>query len=211
MTVRPRLHRALTVAAVAVLLAGCVSDARSTGPARASSSALSGAAGPSAPATSPSPTTDMDAPAVLLLQGDGLGVIGGDSSVAPLPFATTTGEAVRLAVEDALGPTATTALPDCPQGPREAVGVDGFTVLLDGDRFVGWTDTGAQDRSLTTSDGLGTGSRLDELQSVLPDVQVAQGPAGPGWSSLTGLSGLLDGLDPASTVTAISAGQTCGR
>lgn len=214
MTVRRRLCRTLALAAVPLLLAGCTAATGTASGATSSSPATGVPSTPvpdtSAPADSdsPSPTPSDDAP-VLVLQGDGLGLLGADSTVQPLPFATTGAQAVRQAVEDALGPTTATALPDCPQGPRTALVADGFSVLLDGDRFVGWTDAGAADQALSTADGVGIGSRLDDLQSALPDVKVAQGPAGTTWSSPSGLSGLLSGPDPAADVTAISGGQAC--
>lgn len=216
MTVRPRRRSALALAALPVLLAGCTgggsgtsaTQAGSVGGPSGPSSSVPGGAVPTGPATSP-PGVD-DAPPELLLQGDGLGVLAGDASVEPLPFVTTTWDAVQPVVEDALGPVAPVPVPDCPLGPREAWSVDGFTVLLDAGRFVGWTDDGAQDRVLTTPEGLGTGSRLDEVQSALPGVQVTPRPDGASFSSPNGLSGLLTGADPAAEVTAISGGQTCG-
>lgn len=210
--------RALAVAVAAVLLAGCSgSSSPSLAPSTAASD-VSGsatdapdsgapAAGTSDPATaSPAPTDD--AAPDLVLQGDGLGLLQGDSP-QPLPFGSTGAQVVQQAVEDALGPVVVTPLADCAQGPRTALVVDGFTVLLDGDRFVGWTDAGAPDRSLTTADGVGVGSRLADLQSALPDLQVAQAPPGVTFASATGLTGLLSAPDEAATVTAISGGQTC--
>ena len=211
----------LTTTLVAVLaLPGCSSPAgsaqtpaappTSTGPV----DTRPGPGRPPVPGTrpgppSPGPTPTGEAAPVILLRGDGLGQLLGDASEQVLPFTGTPSAVVQQAVDEALGPTVPVALAPCPQGPRTAVGVAGFTVLLDGDRFVGWSDAGAPDRALTTSDGVGHGSRLDELTSALPDVQVVPAPTGAGWVSPTGLSGALQGVDPAAAVTVISGGETC--
>lgn len=164
------------------------------------------AAGPTGtpdPAATPDPAGQGDD---LVLQGDGLSLLHGDTP-QPLPFGTAPVADVRAALTAALGDVAETGAVACPQGPRVELTADGFTVLLDGDRFVGWTDVGAPDRALTTTDGVGTGTRLPDLRSALPDVQVPAG--GTTWSSAGGLSGTLSGSDPAARVAVISAGQTC--
>lgn len=152
--------------------------------------------------------TDDQAPPVLVLQGGGLGLLASDSSVQILAFGTAAPDLVRQAVEGAVGPM-TSAARTCAAGPRTALTADGFTLLLDGAHFVGWTELGAADRSLTTADGLAKGSPLQALKSALPDVQVANGPTGTTWTSATGLSGTLSSPDPTATVSAISGGQSC--
>ena len=152
--------------------------------------------------------TDDQAPPVLVLQGGGLGLLASDSSVQVLPFTTAAPDVVRQAVEGAVGPM-TSAARTCAAGPRTALTADGFTLLLDGAHFVGWTELGAADRSLATADGLAKGSPLQALKSALPDVQVANGPTGTTWTSATGLSGTLSSPDPTATVSAISGGQSC--
>ncbi|HEU0102886.1 MAG TPA: hypothetical protein VFR07_11265 [Mycobacteriales bacterium] len=208
MTVRP----ALAAAALALALAGCTSDGGATAPA-SPAAATSGPAvqpGGTAATGAASPTPDEDSPPVLTLQGDGLGLLAADESVAPLPFGTTGPADVRAAVEDALGPTTEVPLPACPQGPRTALQVEGFSVLFDGESFVGWTDVGAPDRVLTTAEGIGTGSSVVELQSAVPDAQIGQDPTGATtFSSPGGLSGVLSGPEPEAQVRALSAGQTC--
>ena len=163
---------------------------------------------PTAAGTPAGTPTDDQAPPVLVLQGGGLGLLASDSSVQILAFTTAAPDVVRQAVEGAVGPM-TSAARTCAAGPRTALTADGFTLLLDGAHFVGWTELGAADRSLTTADGLAKGSPLQALKSALPDVQVANGPTGTTWTSATGLSGTLSSPDPTATVSAISGGQSC--
>ena len=163
---------------------------------------------PTAAGTPAGTPTDDQAPPVLVLQGGGLGLLASDSSVQILGFGTAAPDVVRQAVEGAVGPM-TSAARTCAAGPRTALTADGFTVLLDGAHFVGWTELGAADRSLSTADGLAKGSPLQALKSALPDVQVANGPTGTTWTSATGLSGTLSSPDPTATVSAISGGQSC--
>jgi hypothetical protein len=208
------LRPALAAAAAALLLVGCSGGGGAGGGGGTSAGPVEAGAAPvpvrttEVPPTS-TPTPSGDVPPVLVLEGTGLGLLAEDGSVAPLPFASTTPDALRLAVEDTVGPLTAGPLPDCAQGPRTALTAEGLQLLFDADLFAGWTETGAADRLLTTVDGVGLGSTLEELQSALPDVQVAAGAAGGVWSSATGLSGTLTGTDPAAQVTSLSGGQTC--
>ncbi len=196
---------------LAGLLAGCTAPT-ADGPPPPAAPASTAADGTAPASTTPTPAVtpppDEQAPPVLVLQGGGLGLLAADSSVQVLAFGTAAPDAVRQAVEDAVGPM-TSAPRTCAAGPRTALTGDSFTVLLDGDHFVGWTDLGAADRSLTTADGVAEGSPLQALQSAVPDVQVVNGPAGTTWTSATGLSGTLSSPDPTATVKTISGGQSC--
>lgn len=214
---RPAATRLLLPAVLLLgLLAGCTAPtaagAASPPPALPSSVGTDQSAPAStAPTPAGTPTgtpTDDQAPPVLVLQGGGLGLLASDSSVQILGFGTAAPDVVRQAVEGAVGPMISVAR-TCAAGPRTALTADGFTVLLDGAHFVGWTELGAADRSLTTADGLAKGSPLQALKSALPDVQVANGPTGTTWTSATGLSGTLSSPDPTATVSAISGGQSC--
>jgi hypothetical protein len=146
---------------------------------------------------------------VIVLQSDGLGFLTGTSSIRQVPFAGDTAAAVRRALAAALGPLTVTPLPECGQGPRTSASRAGFSVLLDGRRFVGWTDQGTPGRHLTTADGLGIGSTLRQLRRSLGTVTVTTGTLGPEWTSPGGLSGLLDGTRPGSRATLIDSGETC--
>lgn len=217
MSVRPALAVLVAGGALLPLIGGCslqdrgVAPPTSVAPSSAAAPSTAAAASPSAAATDvPSPGDSGDSTPELVLQGDGLGRLSGGADVAALLFGSTSADGVRQAVEAALGTTAQVDLPTCPQGPRTALQVDGFTVLLNGDSFVGWTDAGAPDRSMTTADGIGTGSRLAELRSAVPDVQVGQDPAGATtFTSADGLSGLLTGPDPTAAIASLSGGETC--
>jgi hypothetical protein len=144
-----------------------------------------------------------------VLQPDGVGVAVGDATIRQLPFAGTPAARVRTAVAAALGPLTLTRLPECGQGARTSAGRQGFSLLLDGARFVGWTDQGAPGRRLTTADGIGVGSTLAALRRSLGTVEVTAGSLGAEWTAAGGLSGVLDGTSAGSRVTVISAGETC--
>lgn len=197
----------------APLLAGCESQASAPSAATSSASSAASPAGTSPPAgspsASPSPTPPAPASPVVVLQGDGLGILAGDAVIRPLPFVGTPAAVVQQAVEAAFGPTDPLALPGCPQGPRTALSVDGFRLLTDGARFTGWTDEGSATRSLTTTDGIGAGSRLGDLQSAQPDVHVVPTADGARFTTTAGLSGVLDGTDPVSQILELSGGETC--
>jgi len=159
------------------------------------------------PTRTPAPTRTATRP-VLVLEPDGLGVLAGTSAIRRFPFGSPA-RAVRTAVTAALGPLRTTDLPECGQGPRVGSDRQRFSLLFDGDRFVGWTDLGAPGRRLSTADGLRVGSTRAQLRSSLGTLTVTDGSLGTEWNSPGGLFGLLDGERPTSRVTAISAGETC--
>lgn len=207
----PAASRRAPLALLALLLlslTACTTTTRAAGSteaASASPSVAAAAADPTAPAPSDG-AADPDAGADLVLEGGGLSLLQ-DDTPHELAFGTAPVADLRAALAAALGEVTETDAVACPQGARTELTVDGFTVLLAGTSFVGWTDVGAPDRALTTADGVGAGTRLADLRSALPTLAVA--PGSTTWSSLGGLSGTLSGSDPAATVTTISAGQTC--
>ncbi len=213
------------LAALALLaLAGCSGGAATTGTgqggtgssvsASAGASSVPPSATPQAGSASPDATgspagaTPSGAP-VLVLAADGLGVQVGEASIRRLSFPDAPAARVRAAVTAALGPLTVAELPECGQGPRSGASRQRFSLLFDGDRFVGWTDEGAAGRRLTTADGIGVGSTLADLRRSLGAVDVAPGSLGTEWTAPGGLSGVLDGGRPTSKVTVISAGETC--
>lgn len=164
------------------------------------------------PSASPSPSTPSptSSPAagrvVLVLEPDGLGYVAGPSSIRHLSFAGADAASAEDLAVRALGPGTTTALPDC--GPAVRV-VDhgGFSLYLQGTRFVGWSDRGRT--GLRTADGVGLGTTLAELRTAFGSVTVTTGTVGPEWSTAGGLAGGLDGTAPTSKVVRVGAGSTC--
>lgn len=230
-TVRGRFGTGVVVLTACAALAACTSGsstgatASGTTSAPASSSApavtTTAAATTSTPAPStttpaavtptkkPASTTTTQAAVVLVLEPDGLGYVVGEASIRHLPFGTDAAT-VRTVVGKALGgKLAANDLPECGQGPRSSAGRAGFSVLLDGTKFVGWTDQGAKGRRLSTLDGLGTGSRYVEVQESLPGVTVSDGSLGAEFTADNGFGGILDGMSPTSRVTLLYAGETC--
>ena len=196
-----------------LLCAGCGGSSGAAAPA-VSPPVSPPAAAPSAsaeasPSPSPSPSVP-DAKPVLVLEPDGLGVLVGESSIRHLPFETTTAAQVTTAVETVLGPGEAQDMPECGQGPRRDYRTQGFDLLFDGTRFVGWLDAGAPGRSLSSADGVGVGITLAKLKQLRPKVQVTEDTLGPEFGEEpTGISGFLSGTTPTSRVTKVYAGETC--
>jgi len=170
----------------------------------ASASASASASG-SASGSGSGSAAAVDRPQLVLEVG-GLGVVAG-SSVRHLPFGTSRAS-VSTALTTTLGELKVTRLEECGQGARTQLDRQGFSVLLQGTRFVGWTDAGGPDRHLTTVDGIGVGSTLGQVRAQYPGVQVLTGTLGPEFTS-TGLSGLVTATTAAAKVTTIYAGETC--
>jgi hypothetical protein len=199
-----------------VLLASACSGS-SSGPGPAPSASVSPSITPSAPVPSapssvvaaPSPAPSVAAPA-LVLESDGLGVIVGGSKIRHLPFETTSAAEITRVVTTTVGSGQAQELPECGQGPRSTYAAKGFSVLLDGTRFVGWFEQGAPARTLSSVDGVHVGMTLARLKELRPHVQVTNDTLGPEFGEEpTGISGFLDGTAPRSLVTKLYAGETC--
>jgi hypothetical protein len=90
--------------------------------------------------------------------------------------------------------------------------VGGFELLFRGTRFVGWTDTGAKGRHLTTGDGIGVGVTVRTLLHSGTEVTIERfegGPAGEWTSGPAGLYGRSTSVAPTGRVTVISSGENC--
>jgi hypothetical protein len=144
-----------------------------------------------------------------MLNPDGLGAAVGSASIRQLPFRSTDLTSVRTVLASTIGTPRRLENPECGQGPRTSLDVKGFTALFAGSRFVGWSDDGRTGHKLTTGDGLGVGSTLAQVRSSLGQVTVTTDSLGPEFTSSGGLSGLLSGTAPSSTVTLLYAGESC--
>jgi hypothetical protein len=218
LTVGAALAACGTGSSTAGTAAGTVSSSVTAPSSSAPAVTTSAAPTTSTPApTAPAPSTTTKkpaatpaaAPVTLVLEPDGLGYVAGAASVKHLPFGTDA-TSVRNLVEKALGGKLTSNdLPECGQGPRSSAGRAGFSVLLDGKTFVGWTDQGAKGRRLTTLDGLGIGSTYAQVQKALPGATASDGSLGAEFTDPGGLGGILAGMSPTSKVTLVYAGETC--
>lgn len=127
-----------------------------------------------------------------------------------LPFGALSAR-VTAAVKDVLGAGKSSRNPECGQGPRSTYWVKGFSVLLNGKKFVGWTDQGAPGRRLAAADGTGVGITLARLRALHPKkIKVFRSSLGWEFSHAgKGINGLLTGNRPKSRVTTVFAGETC--
>lgn len=166
--------------------------------------------------TSTRPSVAASAPArtatkpTLVLRADGLAVRARSGRVRHLPFGATSAQ-VTVAVKSFLGTGKTSQDPECGQGPRSTYRVKGFSLLFNGNRFVGWTDQGAPGRRLAAADGTGVGITLARLRALHPrKITVVRGSLGPEFSHAgKGIDGLLSGTRRTSRVTTLFAGETC--
>jgi hypothetical protein len=239
MASRPHMRpwATITLAAVVTLVGGCTGSSSSSsstdsGPVTAvaapSESASAGLPSPSDPATSvavatsstptssamSSPASSAHASAVvaptMILEPDGLGFLVSDASIRHLRFGEADATAVSSALTAALGGALTVNdLPECGQGPRKSLQRAGFSALLDGTTFVGWTDQGAAGRRLTTANGIGIGSTLGSVKASMTGVTTANDTLGPEFISTSSFGGMLTGLTSSSTVKLTYAGETC--
>ena len=161
---------------------------------------------PSPSATEPvaEPSPPPAQPPGVVLRADGLGFTGGGSPTSVLPFGTDAAT-VRAATDRALLEGGESATPDCGAGSSIVQHENLFLRLQDGE-FVGWV-TGTP--GLTTAEGIGVGSTLEELRAALSGVTVREDTLGPEWSTPSGLAGFLDGTADTSVVNGMRAGVAC--
>ena len=149
-------------------------------------------------ATSPAQQVPSGAGVTVVLSAGGLGFVT-DEGRRQVPFGSTVSQ-LTPSLAATLGAGETRSLPECGQGPRKQVEYDGFTILLEGTRFVGWTESGSAERDLMTDDGIALQVTLSEVREAQPDVEVLSASLGPEFVSETGVSGFLDGTRPQSRV-----------
>ena len=174
-------------------------------------SVLAGCSGSGSPTAAPSPGTSPDASSTaaplgqgtLLLRGDGL-ALRTPEGTSMIPFGSGT-SVVAPALAASVGEPRPEAV-DCGQGTRQSLGVEGFYVLFDGDRFVGWDESSG---ALTTEDGLALGATKAQVQAALPDASFTTSTLGPEFTSSSGLGGVLDGDAATSLVLGLTAGESC--
>ena len=177
-------------------------------PTKSSSSTASPTAAASTGGTPAASATTVTGP-VLTLETNGLSIATGAQPATHYGFGSSDA-AVRAALATVLGGTLrVTPSPECGQGPRTTADRNGFSILVDGARFVGWVDQGAPKRHLTTRRGLGIGSTLTQVRLLLSGVSVSTDTLGPEFFTTSGLGGLLTGTTGSSRITNIYAGETC--
>ncbi len=187
-----------TLTAVALLLALSACGGGSSTPVASSPGV---AATEQAPPPEPEPTTASGA--TLVLRGDGLALRSGGSTVA-IPFGSGT-SIVAPALASALGEPEQLTV-ECGQGPRTSLSSQGFDVLFDGERFVGWDESGA---GLVADNGLRLGSTRADVVRALPDAMFSESTLGNEFASDGGLSGFLDGPTDAAVVVGLVGGEAC--
>lgn len=144
---------------------------------------------------------------VLVLEPDGLGFVVGAASIRHVQFGSSA-TMVRTALTAALGPLQTDVQSECGQGPRTSFSRNGFSVLIAGSKFVGWTEQGGAPRR-TTGDGIGVGSTLTALRASFGTVTLSRTSLGEEWAGPGPIAGLISGSQPSSRVTTIYSGETC--
>ena len=140
----------------------------------------------------------------LVLAGDGLALVSGGSTV-DLPFGSGTSVVVP-ALAATLGTAPEQRPVPCSQGERTAVGAEGFDLLFDGDRFVGWDDSTGR---FETDRGLKVGDGRADVRRVVPGATFQATEQGTVFTSPGGLGGFLDSDSESATVVGLTGGETC--
>lgn len=209
---RVRRRRGVRVAGVAggvvLAAAGAFTLAPGAGPDRLLPTPANTGSPATTPAASKAPDQTRPAAPIVVLQSDGLGFVTGAASIRQMPFISTDAATIRRAVTRALGPGTATPVPDCGPG-RVSLQFGPLSLLVAGNRFVGWSDRHTTGRTLKTADGIGAGSTLADLRASFATVRLSRGSIGEEWTTQGGLGGTLDGSTGSSRVTFVAAGERC--
>jgi hypothetical protein len=201
-----RLLRIAAVLAVGVLLSSACGDDDDE---PASSGTTVTTVAPGTTTTSAGTTTSVadDVDVLVVLNPDGLGFTTADSgSISRLDFGSDQ-QLVVDAVTKSLGePIEEGTQAECGQGPRDSTRWDDLSLLHDGGSFVGWSISAAMGSTLTTADGIGLGTALEDLEAALGPVEITEGSLGREFTAGS-YYGILNETED--VVDFLSAGETC--
>ena len=158
------------------------------------------------PAATATPTATVAA-GTLVLETDGLGVLTGGTHIDHFPFSGTNAAQIEAIVARLYGRGATTAQPECGQGPRSSYRAKGISLLLHGRTWVGWSST---QKGVTTADGIGAGVTRAAVESSGTAVTFSQTTLGTEFMTADGgFGGVMTGPKRTDTVSTAYAGETC--
>lgn len=177
----------------------------------ASTAPATPALAPALPAPTPTPTP-ASGTVQLALSGEGLDFVSDQGSVRHLLFDVPATQAI-----DAVSRMYATAPErgrneECGAGPLDmAMWPSGLTVVMQHDRFVGWSASARRDgkrtSALSTMAGVGPGSMRRELEAAYA-ARTQETTLGQEFSA-AGLLGVLDGKAPTARINAMWAGTSC--
>ncbi len=207
----PMIRFAGLMSASAVLLGACSDRADEAAPPEAAASEAPGSAPrasvPAQPASGRQP--DSRDAAALAVEGEGLRFFARSTgSATPLAFGLGADQVLGV-LERNRGPAARGTNEDCGAGPVQyASWADGLSVVLQKDRFVGWSLDGRAAGVLQTANGVGPGSTRATLDQAFGTVTVSQTSLGTEFAAGE-VFGLLDGPGPTAKITDMWAGVSC--
>lgn len=177
--------------------------AASAAPSRPRTTTPSAKPAPAKAAASPSATTYP-----LILEPDGLSYVINESTIRQLPLGSDASRARTLVSRALGGPLARTEL-ECPQGTRSSYEYDGFSILVDGTRFVGWEESSTGSHRFTTLDGVGVGSSIGAMKESVSGLRtIHDDHFGHLFRTADGsFGGFLD--DKGRTVVLLWGGENC--
>jgi hypothetical protein len=190
---------------VVVTAAGCSDDddTVSTGDSVVVTSGVQEPATTAGAGTSTSVADDVQL--LVVLTADGIGFTTQDSgSVSRLDFGSDQ-QLTRDTVVKSLGePAGEGTQEECGEAPHDSAWWGDILLAFDDGEFVGWSID--RQSELTTADGIGLGSTLDEVEAAIGPADVTEGSLGREFTA-GAYWGLLDGSED--VVDFLSAGTIC--
>jgi len=202
---RSAVGRAIAVLCAMLVIAACGEGSEPE--VKSVPAAPSSPASASAPAAAAPADTVADDPELALAE-DGLRLFDGTNEDGrPLPFGMPM-DAVISTLEGVRGKARRSTNPECGAGSLEfANWDDGFALVFDEGRFVGWSLDGGRGADVKTSGNVGPGSTRRELEAAH---QIKVDETTLGTEFMAGdIAGVLDGPGPDARITNMWAGINC--
>ncbi|MDY7102635.1 MAG: hypothetical protein S0880_15755 [Actinomycetota bacterium] len=159
------------------------------------------------------------AEAIVLLELDGVGYVADPAAgvIREVAFGAPLDEVVAAVAGISGAPVEEVDQPDCPAGPaRLLTFADGLTLVGRDGAFVGWSLGPDADPALAAVGGIGIGSSVEQVRSVLADVVVEETGLGRQLRAEVddenvegSLFGLVDGEGDDALLTDLWAGDAC--
>jgi hypothetical protein len=189
--------RVAAVVALVLLAAACGDD--SEGGAVTGTAPSTTSRSPATSASAAASTTSVaDVELLVVLTPDGLGfTTEGSGAISRVDFGSARSLVVDTVAKSLGTPAAQGTQHECAPAPSGFARWDEISLFFDGDTFAGWSVNG---EPLTTADGIGVGSTLDEFEAAYGHVTVEDTSLGqeffdgPYVGSVDG-SGVIDRLD----------------
>lgn len=204
-------RKRLTVLAVlALVFVGCSSDGDTDTDTAEPSSAASASDAVTPDGAPPSEGVEPQ-PKPIILEGEGLGFLVGESSIRHFEFGNADLASTKTALESQIDSKAEEQdLTDCGEGKLHVLTFPGLSAYFQDGVLAGWAVRSGATLAFSTAQGIGLGSTRKELEDAYGDgLKVEETSLGTEWTAPDGISGVLESDAAKAETETLWAGMSC--